>query len=313
MHRVITLALTLAVGVFVCAAPAQDKKKKQKKGDEAAPTVVSPVTSADSLSYAAGMMATDGLMPFLQQQYGMKATEAQLEAFVNGYNHYLESAGDSLASAYNAGMQIAEMTNKRMLPGIGDDLKDTPDSLRTPLFYQGFIDGVKGNVQVYTVDEAKRVFKERRDSIVNQKNEAYKQKNEAWLKANATNDGVKTTASGLQYKVITTGTGEVPTKTDKVEVKYEGKMIDGTVFDSSYKRNPQTTKFRADQVIKGWTEALTMMPVGSKWELYIPQELGYGSRTAGQIKPYSTLIFTVELVGIEKKAEATTKADDGKM
>ena len=131
------------------------------------------------------------------------------------------------------------------------------------------------------------------------------------MKENATKEGVKTTESGLQYKIITQGTGAIPTKTDKVVVKYEGKMIDGTVFDSSYKRNPQTSSFRCDQVIKGWTEALTMMPVGSKWELYIPENLAYGERQAGQIKPYSTLIFTVELENIEAEAKATeAKADE---
>jgi FKBP-type peptidyl-prolyl cis-trans isomerase FklB len=109
--------------------------------------------------------------------------------------------------------------------------------------------------------------------------------------------------------VLTAGTGETPKATDKVTVKYEGKLIDGTVFDSSYKRNPQTSSFKCNEVIKGWTEALTMMPVGSKWELYIPQELAYGERPAGKIKPYSTLIFTVELEGIEseKKPEAKTE------
>ena len=105
----------------------------------------------------------------------------------------------------------------------------------------------------------------------------------------------------LQYKVIKEGKGEIPTKESTVKVHYKGTLIDGTEFDSSYKRNAPAT-FRADQVIKGWTEALTMMPVGSKWELYIPQELAYGSReTGGLIKPYSTLIFEVELLEIEKK------------
>ena len=98
------------------------------------------------------------------------------------------------------------------------------------------------------------------------------------------------------------------TKEDNVTVKYEGKMIDGTVFDSSYKRKPDTTSFRPDQVIKGWTEALCMMPEGSKWELYIPQELAYGERQAGNIKPYSTLIFTVEVVSVETKAEKAAAA-----
>ena len=92
----------------------------------------------------------------------------------------------------------------------------------------------------------------------------------------------------------------MPQKTDKVKVHYEGRLIDGTVFDASSKHGTEPATFRADQVIKGWTEALTMMPVGSKWQLYIPQNLAYGERQAGQIPPYSTLIFDVELVGIEK-------------
>ena len=112
-------------------------------------------------------------------------------------------------------------------------------------------------------------------------------------------EGVQTTASGLQYKVITMGTGEKPTATSKVTVDYEGTLIDGTVFDSSYKRGQPTT-FQVNQVIKGWTEALQLMPVGSEWELYIPYQLGYGEREAGQaIKPYSALIFKVKLHGIE--------------
>ena len=123
---------------------------------------------------------------------------------------------------------------------------------------------------------------------------------EKFLAENKTKEGIVTTPSGLQYKIITKGTGEIPADSSKVKVNYKGTLIDGTEFDSSYKRKEPAT-FRANQVIKGWTEALTMMPVGSKWELYIPQELAYGAReTGGPIKPFSTLIFEVELVGIEK-------------
>ena len=105
---------------------------------------------------------------------------------------------------------------------------------------------------------------------------------------------------GSQFRPFIVWFGEsVPTDSSKVKVNYKGTLIDGTQFDSSYDRKEPTT-FRANQVIKGWTEALTMMPVGSKWELYIPQDLAYGAREAGQIKPFSTLIFEVELVGIEK-------------
>ena len=136
--------------------------------------------------------------------------------------------------------------------------------------------------------------------MVETRNAAYKKENEDWLKTNAKKEGMQTTPSGLQYKVLVAGNGPKPKATDKVKVKYEGRMIDGTVFDSSYKRDPQTNSFRCNEVIKGWTEALTMMPVGSKWEICIPQELAYGARQAGQIKPYSTLVFTVELLEIEK-------------
>ena len=122
-----------------------------------------------------------------------------------------------------------------------------------------------------------------------------------FLTINSIKEGVKTTSSGLQYKVLQEGHGEIATKDDEVEVKYEGRLIDGTIFDSSYERNPQTTKFRPTQVIKGWTEALTMMPEGSIWELYIPQDLAYGERQAGKIPPYSTLIFKVELIKVIKK------------
>lgn len=118
--------------------------------------------------------------------------------------------------------------------------------------------------------------------------------------------------SGLQYKVLVKGDGPVPSMTDKVLVNYEGKLIDGTVFDASSKHGSDPATFRPDQVIKGWTEALTMMPVGSKWQLFIPYNLAYGERQAGQlIKPYSALVFTVELVGIDNP-EAKASADDEK-
>ena len=123
---------------------------------------------------------------------------------------------------------------------------------------------------------------------------------EKFLEENKTKEGVQTTASGLQYKVIKMGDGEKPTASQKVKVDYEGRLIDGTVFDSSYKRGQPAT-FQVNQVIKGWTEALQLMPVGSKWELYIPYELAYGDReTGGDIKPYSALIFKVKLHGIEQ-------------
>ncbi len=123
---------------------------------------------------------------------------------------------------------------------------------------------------------------------------------EKFLAENAKKDGVKKTASGLQYKVLQTGNGAIPAASDKVKVHYKGTLINGTTFDSSYDRG-QPAVFGVTQVIKGWTEALQLMPVGSKWELYIPYDLAYGSRGAGaDIKPFSTLIFEVELLEIVK-------------
>ena len=122
---------------------------------------------------------------------------------------------------------------------------------------------------------------------------------EAFLAENAKREGVKVTESGLQYEVLEATIGQKPKATDKVRVHYEGTLIDGTVFDSSYKRGESIT-FGLNQVIKGWTEGLQLMPVGSKFRFYIPQELGYGAQQAGSIPPYSTLIFEVELLGIEK-------------
>ena len=132
------------------------------------------------------------------------------------------------------------------------------------------------------------------------KGEMAKKEGEQFLADNAKKEGVTTTKSGLQYQVLREGTGRKPKATGKVRCHYEGFLTDGTVFDSSYKRN-NPTLFTVNEVIKGWVEALTMMPKGSKWEIYVPQELAYGDRESGQIKPFSALIFDVQLVGIDDK------------
>lgn len=120
---------------------------------------------------------------------------------------------------------------------------------------------------------------------------------EKYLAENKKKEGVKVTKSGLQYKVLVEGTGALPTDSSQIQVNYEGKLIDGTVFDSSYERNmPFTVDMSRPHVIEGWIEALKMMPAGSKWEVTIPQELGYGSQNQGPIKPFSTLIFTIEVL-----------------
>ena len=126
------------------------------------------------------------------------------------------------------------------------------------------------------------------------------EKGENFLAENGKREGVVTTTSGLQYEIIKKGNGATPTANDKVRVHYHGTLIDGTVFDSSIDRG-EPAEFGVSQVIKGWTEALQLMPVGSKWKLYIPYDLAYGDKEVSEeIKPYSTLIFEVELLDIVK-------------
>ncbi len=296
MKKILLFTLLVFAASNTIGAATSKKKKKQK---EVEPIERKLVTQQDSLSYATGLAATNGVLPFLQHEYDLDSTQTQ--AFIKAFKEAMQQIDKPEFKAQYAGASIARMVKNRILPQVSEVFKNTKEETNVNLFLQGFLDGVKNDTTIYTVEQAAHVYRKHAIAAKKAKEKAYKEENVAWLKANSVKPGVKTTASGLQYKIITAGTGEVPQKEDKVTVKYEGKTIDGNVFDSSYKRNPQTTSFRCDQVIKGWTEALAMMPVGSKWELYIPQELAYGDRQAGQIKPYSTLIFTVELVGIEKK------------
>jgi FKBP-type peptidyl-prolyl cis-trans isomerase len=137
-----------------------------------------------------------------------------------------------------------------------------------------------------------------------------KTEGEAFLAANKAKDGVVTLPSGLQYKILTAGTGPKPTASDSVVCNYRGTLINGTEFDSSYKRG-QSATFGVGQVIKGWTEALQLMPVGSKWQVVIPSSLAYGDRGAGaEIGPNATLIFEVELLSIQEKAKDDKSKDD---
>ena len=302
MKKAIALALTaLVVGASFSTLEA---KKKDKKKAAAVAETLAPVVLAngsDTLSYVAGSALTNGLMPYLLQQ---GVDTAYLADFVTGLRQAVAqqkiAASDPHEKARIMGAQIANQLVQGMLPNVRRDFTDTPDTLIEETFFRGFTDAVMADTTVMTLQKASSLFKEKQKTNKEAKAEKLTRAGREFLEANAKKEGVITTASGLQYKVITEGTGEVPQRTDKVKVHYEGRLIDGTVFDASSKHGTEPATFRADQVIKGWTEALTMMPVGSKWQLYIPQHLAYGERQSGQIPPYSTLIFDVELVGIDK-------------
>ena len=295
MRKIIMLTLVILAGVTL-HTQAKDKNKKPNTAVQQ-PTL-KLVSPSDTVSYIAGMAATDGLLPYLQQGFGVDAEH--MADVIRGFEEAQTHTDDPAFKAYAAGMQIASMVNSRILPNMKQAFEGSADSIRQAMFIKGFIAALQNDTTFFAQSEASKLYRQRAEQVVETRNAAYKKENEDWLKANAKKEGMQTTPSGLQYKVLVAGNGPKPKATDKVKVKYEGRMIDGTVFDSSYKRDPQTNSFRCNEVIKGWTEALTMMPVGSKWEICIPQELAYGARQAGQIKPYSTLVFTVELLEIEK-------------
>lgn len=259
-------------------------------------------TDIDSLSYSIGMAQTQGLKGYLTGR--LDVDTAYMAEFIKGLN---EGANKTSKKdiAYMAGLQIGQQISNQMMKGINQELfaGDSTKTISKDNFLAGFIAGTLEKGGVMTMEAAQEYTRTAMETIkakaMEEKYADNKAAGEKFLAENKAKEGVKTTESGLQYKVITEGKGEIPADTCKVKVNYKGTLIDGTEFASSYKRNEPAT-FRANQVIKGWTEALTMMPVGSKWELYIPQELAYGSRESGQIKPFSTLIFEVELVGIEK-------------
>ena len=298
MKKIVFAALVLLVASANCAMAG--KKKDKKAIAPAAPQPVALTTAADSLSYAAGVGSTMGLEQYLEGQLHLDST--QMADFTAAFEEAISKLADKKFQAMAAGYQVAQTASQSILPNYKNRLKDTGVTFNDSLFYKGFVAGFTNDTTHFTPRRAMDMVRDRAQAAEKKANEAWKAENEAWLVENAKKPGVQTTASGLQYKVITMGTGEKPTADDKVTVKYEGKDIKGEVFDSSYKRNPQTTTFGCNQVIKGWTEALTMMPVGSKWELYIPQYLAYEGRKTGPIKPYSTLIFTVELDKVEKAA-----------
>ena len=306
MKKLIILFMLLVP--FVATSQATPDKKKTKKQTEnvvSTPAVVLN-TTADSVSYAAGMSLTNGLMPFLQQQYGLD--ETFMDDFLRGFEEAIRAKVDNATKAYGAGISIAAMLEDRMVPGVTEEFKDSDSPIQHDLLVQGFIASLKKDTTFFQQEAAETLMRTTRDAVKHAKEEAAKEEGRKFLAENATKEGVKTLPSGLQYKVLREGTGKVADVNDEVVVKYEGRLIDGTIFDSSYERNPQTSKFRPNQVIKGWTEALSMMPEGSKWELYIPENLAYGERQAGKIPAFSTLIFTVEVDEVIKAKAAEEAA-----
>ncbi|MGC2697183.1 MAG: FKBP-type peptidyl-prolyl cis-trans isomerase [Candidatus Angelobacter sp.] len=203
---------------------------------------------------------------------------------------------------------------------IGESLHRQPIDVDPDVLAQGLKDAMAGGKTKLTDDEVKATLiqlqtemRGKQEEQMKQATENNKKEGEAFLAANKTKAGVVTLPSGLQYKILTEGKGPKPTASDTVVCNYRGTLINGTEFDSSYKRGEPAT-FPVGGVIKGWTEALQLMPVGSKWQLFIPSEMAYGARGAGgEIGPNATLIFEVELISIQgKNPPAADKAPGDK-
>ena len=262
-------------------------------------------SDVDTVSYAIGMAQTQGLKEYLVGRLGVDT--AYMDEFIKGLNEGANAGDDKKKAAYYAGIQIGQQISSQMMKGINHELfgNDSTKTISLNSFMAGFISGTTGKGGLMTVDSAQQVAQEmmRKIKAKNLEKEfgANKKEGEDFLAKNAKEEGVKVLPSGVQYKVIKEGTGAMPKDTSLVKVHYEGRTLDGKVFDSSYKRgNP--TDFRANQVIKGWTDALVHMPAGSIWEVYIPQELAYGERQQGaDIKPFSVLIFKIELLEVDSK------------
>ena len=288
-------ALCLSAG----AATKKTSKKKNKKNTE--PVEVVDTICVDSFSYVFGKANSNGLKRFLAQQMGIDTL--YIADFLNGFDSATLTEADKREKARIAGTEIRNQVENQVYPQASKQVNDSTDILNKTLFLNGFRDGISGQNETISMDSTQVLVQKQMEYYhrvnMERKYGANRLAGEEFLKLNAKKDSVKTTESGLQYKILTQGTGEVPVATSRVKVNYEGKLIDGTVFDSSYSRK-KPASFGCNQVIKGWTEALTMMPVGSKWEIYIPQQLAYGDREQGKIPPFSTLIFTVELLEIEK-------------
>lgn len=271
-------------------AEEQTEAAKAKTGK--CPSEVKAITlknENDSLNYAFGLMNGDEIRKYVLQN---DSDHTMVKDLIKQINKGLKS-GVKNPQLVGMGEQIGKNIKEQSANGLLGEPSLTTDY---ELIKQGFINGMYGFDELMTGEQAGQYIQ----STINfLKYGNVKEQGEQFLEANKLKEGVHVTESGLQYEVLTMGKGAKPAATDRVKVHYHGTLIDGTVFDSSVDRG-EPIVFALNQVIPGWTEGVQLMPVGSKFRFFIPQELAYGAREAGSIPPYSALIFEVELLGIEK-------------
>ena len=229
------------------------------------------------------------------------SVDHKIKKFMEGLNEGLAGQPDENPEFAEVGGQVGGWLNQQKTAGL---LGDSALKVNYSLIRQGLINSIKGEKTNMTVEQAQEyiqtVMEKRQAENMKEKYGANKESGEKFLAENKNKAGILTTESGLQYEVIRQGTGPKPAATDMVKVHYEGRLLNDTVFDSSIQRNTPA-EFALNQVIPGWTEGLQLMPVGSKYRFYVPQNLAYGANENNpQIPPFSTLIFDVELLEIKK-------------
>ena len=285
MKKIMTVAAAVAMTAMTMVSCDGDNKADLKDG-------------VDSLAYDLGVFQSEGLKQYMAQ---LGVDSAYYDDFFKGMKEGAVNEADPKKEAYLNGLAVGKDIQV-MAKNLGHQVygEDTTKTVNVKTVIAGLIAGLKGT-DGRTAEQAYHDFDKKLEPIrevqLLKDFGDNKAAGEKYLAENKKKEGVKVTKSGLQYKVLVEGTGALPTDSSQIQVNYEGKLIDGTVFDSSYERNmPFTVDMSRPHVIEGWIEALKMMPAGSKWEVTIPQELGYGSQNQGPIKPFSTLIFTIEVL-----------------
>ena len=271
-------------------------------------------SDVDSMSYAIGMDQSDGLKEYLVDR--LQIDTAYMNDFIKGLNDGANAGDDKKKAAYYAGIQIGQSIATQMMPGVNREAfgNDSTKTVSLKNLMAGFVAGATGKNQKMDLEQARQtmnaIMSKIKAETAMKEFAPNKEAGEKFLAENGKKEDVKTLEveydqldgtkgkSFIQYKVIKEGSGAMPKDTSMVKVHYEGKTIDGNVFDSSYKNN-QPVDMRVNQVIKGFTQALVHMPEGSIWEVYIPQELAYGERQAREIQPFSALIFKIELLNVK--------------
>ena len=262
-------------------------------------------TDLDSMSYAIGYLQSQYVRQAIEQ--GQVVDTTYMDEFVKGINEGANAGDDKKRAAYIMGLQVGQQISSQLVKGVNHEVfgDDSTKTISLKNLLAGFISGATGKKGLMTQENANQIAQSKMEAIkaktMQKQYGPNKAAGEKFLAANKKKAGVVTLPSGLQYKVIKEGKGAIPADTTTVKVQYEGRTIDGKVFESSYKNGQGPMTMQPRQMIPGWTEALTHMPEGSVWEVYIPQNLAYKDRQAGQIKPYSALIFKIELVKVGAK------------